>query len=150
MVRMPDTLMKLSSLSLVKGIEIERGNWLTATEETSMPATQHAAGREQRGLGVKSTGKSRATARDWKCRGCSAVQEAGGLPQGNRGRGVGSIGRSSRAKGLCQEIYPAEVLWKDCLKRHSKSQYFFLPLETITWSTDCSLSVVSEDLSATG
>lgn len=64
MVRMSDTLMKLSSLSLVKDIEIERGNWLTATEERSMPATQHAAGREQRGLGVKSTGKSRATARD--------------------------------------------------------------------------------------
>lgn len=48
MVRMPDTLMKLSSLSLVEGMENERGNWLTATKKRSMPMTQHGAGREQR------------------------------------------------------------------------------------------------------
>lgn len=57
MVRMPDMLMKPFSLSLVKGMEIGRGNWLTATEKRSMPMTQHAAGREKRWLGVKRTGK---------------------------------------------------------------------------------------------
>jgi hypothetical protein len=32
-VRMPDMLKKLFSVSLAKGMEIERGNWLTATQE---------------------------------------------------------------------------------------------------------------------
>ena len=48
MVRMPDMLMKLSSVSLVKGMENERGNWLTATKKRSMPTTQRGVGREQR------------------------------------------------------------------------------------------------------
>lgn len=50
-------LMELSGLSLVEGMEIERGNWPTATKRRSMPATQHGAGRKQRGLGVKRTRK---------------------------------------------------------------------------------------------
>lgn len=49
MVRMPDMLMKLASLSLVKGTMIERGNWLMATKKRSMPVTQHGMGREQDG-----------------------------------------------------------------------------------------------------
>lgn len=63
MVRMPDMLMKLASLSLVKGMDIERGNWLPATKR-SMPTTQHGAGREQRGLGVKRPRETRAIARN--------------------------------------------------------------------------------------
>lgn len=48
MVRMPDMLMKLSGLSLVKGMGTERGNWLPATKKRSMPTPQHGAGNEQR------------------------------------------------------------------------------------------------------
>lgn len=50
-------LMKLASLSRVKGTVIERGNWLLATKKRSMPITQHRVGREQRGLRVKRTQK---------------------------------------------------------------------------------------------
>lgn len=57
MVRMPDMLMKLFSLSLVEGMEIERGNWPRAAKRRSMPATQHGAGMAQRGLGVKRSRK---------------------------------------------------------------------------------------------
>lgn len=64
MVRMPDMLVKLAGLSLVKDMEIERGNWLGATKKRSMPRTQHGASREQRGLSVKRTGKTRTIARD--------------------------------------------------------------------------------------
>lgn len=59
-------LMKLASLSLVKGTEIARGNWLMATKKGSMPMTQHGAGREQRGLSVKRTQKDRTKARHCK------------------------------------------------------------------------------------
>lgn len=41
-------LMKLASLSLVKGTMIEKENWLMATKKRSMPITQHGMGREQR------------------------------------------------------------------------------------------------------
>lgn len=46
MVRMPDMLMKLAGLSLVKDMEIERGNWLGATKYRSMPRTQHGGGKQ--------------------------------------------------------------------------------------------------------
>ena len=59
MVRMPDTLMKLFSLSLVEGMENERGNWPMAAKRRSMPAPQHGADMEQRGLGVKRSRKRR-------------------------------------------------------------------------------------------
>lgn len=59
MVRMPDTLMKLFSLSLVEGMENERGNWPMAAKRRSVPAPQHGADMAQRGLGVKRSRKRR-------------------------------------------------------------------------------------------
>lgn len=45
MVRMPDMLMKLASVSLVKGMGIERGNWLMATKNDTH-ANDPARGRQ--------------------------------------------------------------------------------------------------------
>lgn len=52
-----DMLMKLFSLSFVKGMEIGRGNWLIVIEKRFMLMIQYAVGREKRGLGVKRIGK---------------------------------------------------------------------------------------------
>lgn len=70
-------LMKLAGLSLVKDMEIERGNWLGATKYRSMPRTQHGASRDGRGLGVKRSGKTRAIARDQIYRSCLVVPRQG-------------------------------------------------------------------------
>lgn len=98
MGRMSDMLMKLSSLSLVKGMENERGNWLTATKKRSMPMTQHGAGREQRAR-CEENQENQSHSRRPKVKKLHSVQRAG-----SDGRDsipiLKGIGRSSLAKAL--------------------------------------------------
>ena len=104
-------------LSLVKGMENERGNWLTATKKRSMSMTQRGAGKEQRAR-CEENQENQSSSRRPKVKKVHSC--AGGIAT------LEGRERSSLAKALQEEVYPTEVVW------HSQNWYFFLPLEVTT------------------